>query len=222
MSGQPNYDPQTTQSFYDRISGAYDAISNSGEHDARVKGIEMLALQPGEAVLDIGFGTGSAISEMAPYLGDGDTICGIDISPGMKEVAEKKMAEKGVKQTVKLSVGDARKLPYEDGSFDAVYMSFTLELFPAEDIPKVLAEAKRVLKPGGRFGVVGMASVKEGEKESELEKTYKWMHRHFPHIVDCRPINVEGAVRDAGFDITNSQRIEIWTMPVACVVGVAS
>jgi ubiquinone/menaquinone biosynthesis C-methylase UbiE len=120
---------------------------------------------------------------------------------------------------VDLQVGDARALPYEDGSFDAAFMSFTLELFPEEMIPGVLSEVKRVLRDGGRFGVVNMAMVKAGEHESILEHSYEWMHRHFPHIVDCRPIDATAFLRDAGFEIVVDEEKMMWTMPVGIVVG---
>ena len=98
-------------------------------------------------------------------------------------------------------------------------MSFTLELFPLEVIPAVLSECRRVLKPGGRLGVVSMATVPPGEHESALERTYVWMHTHFPHIVDCQPIPLEDLVVQAGFTLEQSERIELSTMPVAMVVA---
>ena len=98
-------------------------------------------------------------------------------------------------------------------------MSFTLELFPAEVIPTVLAEVARVPKRGGRLGVVSMATAPEGDQESVLERTYKWMHRHFPQIVDCQPIDVEGVLAASDFEVAQADRIEIWTMPVAAVVA---
>jgi demethylmenaquinone methyltransferase/2-methoxy-6-polyprenyl-1,4-benzoquinol methylase len=104
--------------------------------------------------------------------------------------------------------------------FDAAFTSFTLELFPLDDIPVVLAEIRRVLRDGGRLGVVSMATVKQGERASLLEKTYVWMHRHFPHIVDCQPIDVAQCLADAGFDVQDEIDMEIWTMPVRAVLGV--
>ena len=213
------YDPQLTQRFYDRISKAYDLIADSGERDARNQGIDALNLTGGESVLDIGYGTGSAVLELAKRVGVDGSVTGIDISPGMQQVAQEKLEESGAQAKVQLDVGSAMEMPYADDKFDAVFTSFTLELFPAEDIPAVLAEARRVLKPDGRLGVVAMASVREGEKDSALEKVYKWSHHHFPHIVDCRPIDAEKFVTDAGLGMIHDERIEIWTMPVAIVVA---
>jgi demethylmenaquinone methyltransferase/2-methoxy-6-polyprenyl-1,4-benzoquinol methylase len=219
MNEHNDFDAHATRSFYDRISQAYDLISDAGESAARNQGIELLNLQPGEKVLDIGYGTGSAAIELAQRVGPSGQVWGIDISPGMNRVAEKKVQEAGLVTTVKLEVGSALKLPYDDGAFDAVYMSFTLELFPEDDIAVALAEARRVLRSGGRIGVVAMATVRDGAQDSLLEKSYKWTHLHFPHIVDCRPIDVEKWISRAGFTLTQGDRLDIFTMPVAAVVA---
>ena len=210
----------TNRAFYDRISHVYDLLSDSNEGPARRAGVDALAVQPGESVLELGFGTGNEVLELAKRVGPTGRVAGIDVSEGMRAVTQKKLDEAQPEATIELSVGDARKLPYPDQSFDAVYTSFTLELFPLEDIPGVLAEVKRVLKPGGRFGVVSMATVKAGQHASMLEKSYVWMHQHFPHIVDCQPIDTEGVVAEAGLRISTVQEREIWTMPVRVVVGV--
>ncbi len=213
--------PATNQSFYDRISHAYDLISDAGEHKAREQGEQALAVKEGERVLEIGFGTGNTMIHLATSVGDSGSVSGIDVSTGMLAVATKKLAAKGFSDRVDLCVGDARKLPYDNDTFDAVFASFTLELFPLNDIPDVLSEVARVLKPEGRLGVVSMATVKEGQKPSELEKTYIWMHQHFPHIVDCQPIDVVQLVSDAGLTVQQELEMSIWTMPVRCVVATA-
>ena len=186
MNGTNDFDAHATRSFYDRISSAYDLISDAGEGAARNKGIELLNLQPGEKVLDIGYGTGSAAIELAKRVGPSGQVWGIDISPGMNRVAEKKVQEAGLATTVKLEVGSALKLPYDDNAFDAVYMSFTLELFPEDDIVATLAEAKRVLHPGGRLAVVAMATVRgigagqHAGKDLQMDPPPFSAHRRLP------------------------------------------
>lgn len=214
-----NSDEKLTKSFYDRISHSYDMIADSNEHVAREKGLAALAISAGETVLEIGYGTGHSLVTLANAVGETGKVYGVDISDGMKTVSEKRVTEAGVADRVELSVANTPPLPYDDNTFDVVSMSFTLELFPLETIPEVLKEIRRVLKPEGRLGVVSMALPKEGEKDSFLEKTYKWMHQHFPHIVDCQPINAEGFLTDAGFEIQFDETLEIWTMPVAALVG---
>ncbi len=124
-----------------------------------------------------------------------------------------------LEDVVDLLVGSVPPLPFKDNGFDAVVMSFTLELFAMETIPKVLAECRRVLKPDGRLGVVSMATVESGQHESVLERTYVWMHTHFPHIVDCQPIPLEALLENAGFSLCKHERIDLFTMPVAIVVA---
>lgn len=207
------------RAFYDRIAGAYDLMSNASEKPARQAGLEALAMQPGQKVLEIGFGTGNEVIDLANLVGTSGLVAGIDISTGMLDVTKKKLSEQSITTPIDLRVGDARQLPWSDGSFDAVYTSFTLELFPGEDIAAVLKESMRVLKPGGKVGVVSMATVKAGESPSALERVYVWMHRHFPHIVDCRPIDAAAVVSAAGFRVAEHIDMKIWTMPVAAVVG---
>lgn len=208
-----------TRKFYDRISHAYDMIADGGEHVARERGLERLAVREGESVLEVGFGTGHSLVTLAEAVGTSGRVSGIDISSGMRDVASKRLEAAGLGERVQLVVAPAPPLPFDDQSFDVVCMSFTLELFPLDVIPEVLAECRRVLKPGGRLGVVSMASVPEGQQESVLERTYIWMHSHFPHIVDCQPIPLETLLRDAGFQLESQERMELFTMPVAIVVA---
>lgn len=208
-----------TQQFYDRIAHAYDLIADGGEHKARERGLALLDAQAGESILEIGYGTGHSLLSLAESVGQSGHVAGIDISPGMRDVAQKRVAESGKQDLVDLRVGSVPPIPFDDDSFDAVTMSFTLELFPIPTIPNVLAECRRVLKPGGRVAVVSMATVEDGDHESILERTYIWMHTHFPHIVDCQPIPLEKLVEEAGFGLVKNERIDLFTMPVAIVVA---
>lgn len=217
--GQVSATPPTSRVFYDRISGVYDLIADGGEHRARELGLELFSASPGEHILEIGFGTGHALVDLAEAVGVDGIVSGTDLSEGMRSVAGRRVTRKGLEDRVTLRCSEVPPLAYEDGQFDAVFLSFTLELFPLPRIPEVLHEIRRVLRPGGRVGIVSMATALPEESESPLEKGYKWMHRHFPHIVDCQPIEVERYVREAGFDLEESERIALFTLPVAVVVG---
>ena len=210
---------ETAKQFYDRISGAYDAIADGGEHVARERGLEVLIVQPGERVLEIGYGTGHSLVALARAVEETGRVCGIDVSAGMQSVATQRVSDAGLSDRVDLCVGEVPPLPYNDDQFDVVSLSFTLELFPLDVIPSVLSEIRRVLAETGRVGVVSMATVAPEERESALEKTYKWMHRHFPHIVDCQPIDAERLIAESGLSITCQERLSLFTMPVAVVVA---
>lgn len=221
MSEQAASELHPNKHFYDRISGVYDSLADANEHTAREAGEALLGLKAGESVLEIGFGTGNTLLHLAEAVGPEGRACGVDVSDGMRDVAMKKVSDAGFASRVELKVSNAVELPWTDDTFDAVFLSFTLELFSPDDLPTVLSEVRRVLKPNGRIADVSMATPKKdaGETTSLLEKTYVWMHQHFPHIVDCRPIDPARELRAAGFDITTEQRLQIWSMPVAAVLA---
>ena len=178
-------------------------------------GLNQLDVKEGETVLEIGFGTGHCLEEIAKRIGENGKAYGIDISSRMLDITRKRMEKKRLADTVELYCGDAMSMPYEDNMFDVVFMSFTLELFDTPEIPAVLKEIKRVLKPKGRLGVVSMS--KEGW-ESWLLKAYEWIHKNFPVIADCRPIYVEKSIRDAGYSIKSREKIKLFGLPGEIVV----
>jgi demethylmenaquinone methyltransferase/2-methoxy-6-polyprenyl-1,4-benzoquinol methylase len=204
-----------TRAFYDKISGVYDLLAEHSEGPVRQTGLDRLALTPGERVLEIGYGTGHCLVQMAEAVGPEGKVFGIDLSEGMRARARERVEREHLSDTVELSCGDATHLPYPDGSMDAVFMSFALELFDTPEIPQVLAGCARVLRPGGRIGVV--AITKEG-KEGFAVEAYEWTHQHFPNLLDCRPIFVRRALEDAGFSIRNATIANMW-VPVEVVVG---
>jgi len=200
---------------YDKISRIYDLITGPFERKFRDMGLNQLDVKEGETVLEIGFGTGHCLEEMAKRVGENGKAYGIDISSRMLDITRKRMEKKRLADTVELYCGDAMSMPYEDNMFDVVFMSFTLELFDTPEIPAVLKEIKRVLKPKGRLGV---ASMSKEDGESWLLKAYEWIHKNFPVIADCRPIYVEKSIRDAGYSIKSREKIKLFGLPGEIVV----
>lgn len=209
----------TNEAFYDRIAESYDAIAHSSEREATESGLKVLAAKAGEDVLEIGFGTGHALVALAREVGESGTVTGLDCSSGMKKVAEKRLEAEGLRERVHLEVGAAPPLEFEDDRFDAVFLSFTLELFPPDVIEEVVGEVARVLRPGGRVGVVAMARPRDPSEDTPMEKIYVWMHRHFPHIVDCHPIEVEKTLEKGGLNVVYSEHTDIWYLQVAIVLA---
>ncbi len=202
---------------YDRISRFYDYTEGLFEKRYINIALGKLAIKPGEIVLEIGFGTGYALSIISEKTGREGKVCGIDISPKMMDLARTKLKKKKVSDRVELICQDALKLPYPDNKFDAIFMSFTLELFDTPEIPLILKEIKRVLKPGGRLVV---ASTSKENGRSIYLNIYEWAHRKFPKYIDCRPIYVLESMKNAGFTIKYNKRIKIYLIPDEIVIGI--
>ncbi len=202
---------------YNSMSRFYGFLSNGSEKRFVKTAVEgFLKPREGERILEPGFGSGQVLAVLARAVGETGKAYGIDISDGMVEVTRKRLAREGLEGRTELTRGDAAALPYADGFFDAVFMSFTLELFDAPEIPVVLAESRRVLKGGGRLCV---ASMSDQGRQGAMMKLYVWSHGKFPNFVDCRPIFARGFVEDAGFVITGYEIMSMWGLPVEIVLG---
>ncbi len=205
-----------TKAYYNKIAKVYDLLAEHSEQPMREIGIAKLAPQPGEQVLEIGFGTGHCLMALAKAVGPSGKVFGIDISDEMLAIARALLEKESLMDRVDLACGDAEQMPYADQSLDVIFTSFTLELFDTPEIPKVLAECKRVLKPGGRLVVVAMS--KQG-KQGVIMKAYEWTHKHFPNLMDCRPIYVRQAVEAAGLDVQEVDIESMW-VPVEIVLAI--
>jgi demethylmenaquinone methyltransferase/2-methoxy-6-polyprenyl-1,4-benzoquinol methylase len=207
---------EETKAFYDKIAGVYDLLAERSEQPVRRAGLKMLDARPGERILEIGFGTGHCIVDLARAVGPSGKVFGIDLSDKMAQAARKVVQDNALEERVELIAGDALHLPYQSGCLDGVFMSFTLELFDTPEIPSVLAECKRVLKNGGRIVVVGMSRV---SPDGLMTGIFEWTHQHFPNYLDCRPILVRRALEDAGFRIAGFEMMKMW-VNVEIVLGV--
>jgi ubiquinone/menaquinone biosynthesis C-methylase UbiE len=198
---------EETRAFYDKIARVYDLLAERSEQPVRRAGLEMLQARAGEHVLEIGFGTGHSLVELAQAVGPTGRVFGIDLSEKMRQAAQRLVREKGLEERVELTCGDALHLPYADETCDGIFTSFTLELFDTPEIPLVLADCRRVLKTGGRIVVVAMSRV---NPEGLMTEIFEWTHRHFPNYLDCRPILVRRAIEDAGFQTVESRLVKMW------------
>lgn len=201
---------------YDRLSRWYDWLSTSSEWPLAKLGLNKLNVSAGETVLEIGYGTGHALLALAVAVGDSGRVVGIDISRGMFKVASAKIARENLSGRVTLEQGDAATLPFSADSFDAIFISFTLELFDTPEIATVLSECRRVLRPGGRIGVVAMV---RDEHENIPLRIYEWFHQYLPAYVDCRPIYVQSSLKRAGFQIQEITRKQMWGLPVEVCIA---
>jgi demethylmenaquinone methyltransferase/2-methoxy-6-polyprenyl-1,4-benzoquinol methylase len=152
---------------------------------------------------------------MAKRVGPTGKVFGIDLAENMVDAAQQLVDKEDLSDRIELTCGDAENLPYEPETMDAVVMNFTLELFDTADIPRVLEQCRRVLRHGGRILVAGIS--KDG-RQGVMIRAFEWTHRHFPNLMDCRPIYVRRALAAAGFRIEDTSLKHIW-VPVEIVLG---
>ncbi len=207
---------EQARASYDRLSRWYDALTWS-ERRFTDAGLDLLTPAPGEKILEIGYGTGHALVCLARAVGTAGRVYGVDISPGMRLRAESRLEWAGLSGRVELTTGDACALPFVDGSLDAIFMSFTLELFDTPEIPVLLSECWRVLASGGRIAVVSLAVE---TRPGFAIRMYEWAHARFPALVDCRLIRVTEALEAAGFQITATRPERTWGLPLELCLAV--
>ena len=202
-----------TRQNYDRMSRWYDLFAGS-EKKFTETGLQILGVKAGEHVLEIGFGTGNSLVTLIQQTGESGLVAGVELSPGMIEVARKRIQAKGPERSAQIIRGDGTLLPFARDSFDALFLSFTLELFSETEIPVVLEECHRVLKREGRLGVVSLA------KQDVLAcHLYEWGHEHWPVMLDCRPIELQESLEAGGFRIQAAKLQTMWGLPVEIVLG---
>jgi SAM-dependent methyltransferase len=124
-------------------------------------------IEPGETVLDHACGAGTDLLLAAQRVGATGRAIGVDITTGMREVAERAALESGLNEQVSIRAGSYEDLPVESGSVDVVISNGVLNLSP--DKRRVLAEVWRVLRPGGRLYLADVVVARELKLEARLK-----------------------------------------------------
>ena len=129
--------------IYDRVASRYDGVIAWSEKIFFGNGRAWVCPQAGGAVLEIAFGTGRNL----PYYPRDVRLTGIELSREMLAIARRRAQRLG--HDVDLHLGDAQSLPFPDQCFDTVVCTLALCTIP--DDWQAIAEASRVLRPGGRL-----------------------------------------------------------------------
>jgi arsenite methyltransferase len=162
--------------FFDRSSRAINQLT-----------MRSLALEPADTVLEVGFGAGDLISHMAPVVRDG-FVAGVDFSPDMVSVAQKRLATLVQARRVELRCASAEALPYDDDRFTKI-CTVNTAYFWAE--PRVaMKELARVLGPGGIL-VIGFSPAEA------MRKMPKRLTEHGFTLYE--PDEIWRLLQDAGF-----------------------
>jgi phosphatidylethanolamine/phosphatidyl-N-methylethanolamine N-methyltransferase len=129
---------------YEKLASVYDLAFGPALQPGRVRALELMDIQPGERVLEVGVGTGINLSLYPRTC----RMTGIDFSSSMLEKARERAARDGLRQ-MRLLQMDAADLKFADDTFDIVYAPYLISVVP--DPVKVACEMRRVCRPGGRI-----------------------------------------------------------------------
>ncbi len=159
--------------------------SRKGKFEVIEKLLEQLKLKGDEQVLDVGCGRGALLISTAKRLTDGK-VMGVDIWREQDQSGNNSFHTmqnihlEGVDRRAEIDTADARELPFPDDNFDAVVSCLVLHNIPsAKGRRKALREMIRVLKPGGKIGLIDFRHA--GEYQSYLEQKGFRCDHHGPY-----------------------------------------
>jgi demethylmenaquinone methyltransferase/2-methoxy-6-polyprenyl-1,4-benzoquinol methylase len=141
------------RAIFDNVAGRYDLMNDlmsGGVHRLwKLDFVDRVNARPGETILDVAGGTGDIAFGILDRRGAAGSVIVCDITESMLTVGRDRAIDRGVLDGIEWLCGDAERLPVASASIDAYTIAFGLR--NVTDIDAALAEARRVLKPGGRF-----------------------------------------------------------------------
>lgn len=203
--------PEAARRFYDRLGQGHDRAER---YEGRAKRLALtrLELSPGQQVLNIGVGTGHAQTQIEQAISPGGAGFGLDLSPVMLHLTQQRT-------NAMLCEGNACRLPFADASFDRLFAAYVLDLIGAEELPGLLAECRRVLRPGGRLVLV---SLTEGVNLPSRLVVGLWKAAYAVSPVacgGCRPVQLAEFVQEAGFSRVDREVVVQLGVPSEVIVA---
>jgi len=172
--------------------------------------LENIRMQPEMTVLDVGFGTGFPLLELAQRLGKSSTIYGIDPWKATHERTHLKMDLLNIKNVI-LFKGDASNMPFENEKFDLIISNLGVNNF--EDPRKVFRECFRVAKPDAQIALTTNPKGHMEEFYTIFEETLRelslneWEEKYLSHLNHrLTPKLIQSYLKDTGFKVTKSRR----------------
>ena len=135
---------------YDLMEWFIDTFVFRGQvRELRLRTTTLARMQPGDAVLDVGCGTGTLAMEVARRVGRAGRVAGVD--PGTEQIARARAKAARRHVPIEFQIGVIEQLPFPDQTFDVVLSTLMMHHLPASLKRQGLAEIARVLRPGGRL-----------------------------------------------------------------------
>lgn len=162
-----NRQPSEFEDVYFGMLAEMDFTKHLGGQQATDELIQLCHIGAGSYVLDVGCGVGITPCQMARVYGC--RVMGVDLREAMVERARQRAAREGVAALAEFEVADARDLPFEDATFDAVVCESVLAFL--QDRKQAVAEFVRVTKLGGYVGISESTWLREPTPELRAEVT---------------------------------------------------
>lgn len=144
-----------TRRLYDLVAGVYPLSSKLFHAEAHKVALSLAGIRDGMRVLEVATGSGEMFRQMARRNTRG-LNCGVDLSPNMAAKTQRDARRRIPGVRVHCQAVDASRMPFRDGTFDAVVSCYLLELLGADDLVRTLDEMHRVLRPRGRLVLVNV------------------------------------------------------------------
>lgn len=197
-------DRERLEKLYDRMAPFYGIWAKLFESKATQRAYERACLREGESVLEVAVGSGEFYSKLVGFQSLRCCV-GVDQARRMLVRSHRRLKLER-NRGHSLCRADACRLPFREGTFDAVFNFYMLDLFPDSAIQAATAEFCRVLKSSGRLIVLNMAV-----QGCILNPIWMWAYRHMPLVVGgCRPVPVAAALAANGWKITWQEQISQW------------
>jgi len=204
--------------FYDAF-GARQDRQGFYEEPALADLLEHLDLGRARSIAELGCGTGRLaariLAERAP---PGCRYLGVDLSATMVGLARERLAPFGDRAEVRQGDGPPR-IDAGDAGFDRFLATYVLDLLGGDDIRTALAEAHRLLEPGGLLGVAGLARG-EGPLSRAVSALWSGVQRVRPAWVGgCRPLDVASRLEAPAWRLRHRRVVAPWGIPSEIVVA---
>jgi len=191
-----------TREEFTRQAAAFDVAPVVTDADLTARFLDAARADSATDVLDLACGPGIVTAALAKVAG---TVVAFDLTPGMLARAEGRCRAAGL-TNVSFRQGDAASLPFADGTFDCVVTRLSIHHFT--DPAVVLAEIRRVTRPGGRL-VLGDIVASEDEEEAGLHNAIETL-RDPSHVRMLPASELTALVGQAGFTIVEQTT---WEQP---------
>ncbi len=164
--------------------------------------LEAAEIRDGMRVLEVATGSGEMFRRLAGANPGGHTV-GVDLSPRMARMTRRRARRRFPRARLDCQAADARQMPFDDESFDAVVCCYLFELVPEEDSRATLGEMWRVLRPEGRLTLVCV-----GEELPLFNGIYRMAGWVAPAFWGRQVAErMAGLMRGAGFRIEGEKRV---------------